>query len=129
MNVKDRRKKKLIRLKASKNTILFLAVTFCGILLDLLTKWIVFANFKDSGRFVIIKDFLGIVCSENEGIVFGFAQGRNNILISFCLASYRCYPVVLQKLRQVRITSQHCFWYDTFRRYREFMGQDFPSSC
>ena len=87
MNVKGRRKKKLIRLKASKNTILFLAVAFCGILLDLLTKWIVFANFKDTGRHVIIKGFLGIVCSENEGVVFGFAQGRNNVLIFFCLAA------------------------------------------
>ncbi|MHC4454646.1 MAG: signal peptidase II, partial [Planctomycetota bacterium] len=62
-------------------------VTFCGILLDLITKWIVFANFKDSGRFVIIKGFLGIICSENEGVVFGLAQGRNNILIFFCIAA------------------------------------------
>ncbi len=81
------RRKNLIRLKASKNIILFLAVAFSGILLDLLTKWIVFANFKDTGRHVIIKGFLGIVCSENEGVVFGFAQGRNNILIFFCIAA------------------------------------------
>ena len=87
MNVKGRRKKKLARLRTSKNTILFLSVTFCGILLDLLTKWVVFANFNDTGRHVIIKGFLGIVCSENEGVVFGFAQGRNNILIFFCLAA------------------------------------------
>ena len=62
-------------------------VTFCGILLDLITKWVVFSKFKDDGRFVIIKGFLGIICSENEGVVFGLAQGRNNVLIFFCIAA------------------------------------------
>ena len=38
----------------------FLLVTFCGILLDLITKWIVFAKFKDSGRFVNYKRIFGI---------------------------------------------------------------------
>lgn len=86
MNVRDRRRK-LIRLKVSKNATLFLIVTFCGVLLDLITKWIVFANIKDTERVVIIKGFLVIVCSKNEGIVFGFAQGRNNILLFFCIAA------------------------------------------
>ena len=87
MNVKDRRSGKLKKLKVSKDAGMFLVVTFCGILLDLLTKRIVFSNFKDTERLVIIKGFLGIVCSENEGVVFGFAQGRNNILIFFCIAA------------------------------------------
>ncbi len=86
MNARGRRKK-LTKPKFSKNTTLFLIVAFCGIILDLTTKWIVFAKFQDSGRFVIIKGFLGIVCSENEGVVFGLAQGRNNILIFFCIAA------------------------------------------
>lgn len=62
-------------------------VTFCGILLDLITKWIVFAKYENHGRLVIIKGFLQIICSENEGVVFGLAQGRNNILIFFCIAA------------------------------------------
>ena len=66
---------------------MFLVVTFCGVFLDLITKWIVFTNFKDTERLVVIKGFLGIVCSKNEGIVFGFAQGRNNILLFFCIAA------------------------------------------
>ncbi|ODS31967.1 MAG: type II lipoprotein signal peptidase [Candidatus Scalindua rubra] len=73
-------------------------VTFCGVLLDLVTKWIIFEKFKDAGRVVIIRDFLGIICSENEGIIFGFAQGRNNVLIFFCIAAigailwfYKCF--------------------------------------
>ncbi len=64
---------------------MFLAVTFCGAFLDLISKWIVFREFDDAGRFDIIPNFLGIICSRNEGIVFGFAQGKNNILIFFSL--------------------------------------------
>ena len=62
-------------------------VAFCGIFLDLMTKWIVFVKLNDTGRFVIIKGFLGLVCSRNEGVVWGLAQGRNNILIFFCIAA------------------------------------------
>ncbi|MBT3413394.1 MAG: hypothetical protein HN424_05000, partial [Candidatus Jacksonbacteria bacterium] len=71
----------------SKNTTLFLIVTCCGIFLDLVTKWTVFAKFNDAGRHIIINGFLGFVCSRNEGIVWGLAQGRNNILIFFCIAA------------------------------------------
>ncbi|MEE9259744.1 MAG: signal peptidase II [Candidatus Scalindua sediminis] len=81
------RRKELANLRISKNAITFLGVTFCGVLLDLITKWIIFKNFKDAGRFEIIPKFLGIICSENEGIVFGFAQGKNNILIFFSIAA------------------------------------------
>ncbi len=58
-------------------------MTFSGVLLDLLTKRIVFAKFNDAGRHIIIKGFLGFVCSRNEGVVWGLAQGRNNMLIFF----------------------------------------------
>ena len=70
-----------------KSTAIFLAVTFCGVLLDLITKWIIFKNFKDVGRYVIIPNFLGIIYSKNEGIVFGFAQGKSDILIFFSIAA------------------------------------------
>ncbi|MFQ5963273.1 MAG: signal peptidase II [Candidatus Scalinduaceae bacterium] len=77
----------MVSLKVSKNTTIFFFVALCGILLDLTTKSIIFEKFKDSGRYVIIPNFLGIICSENEGIVFGFAQGKNDILIFFSIAA------------------------------------------
>ncbi len=86
LNVRGRRKE-LANLRISKNAITFLGVTFCGVLLDLITKWIIFRKFKDAGRFEVIPKFLGIICSENEGIVFGFAQGKNNILIFFSIVA------------------------------------------
>ncbi len=82
-----RETKKLANNKVSRNTTLFLIVTFCGILLDLISKWMVFAKFDGTGRFVIVKGFIGFVCSRNEGVVWGLAQGRNNILIFFCIAA------------------------------------------
>ncbi len=50
-------------------------------LLDLLTKWYIFKKFEKAGSVVIIPNFLGLICSENEGIVFGLAQGNNGIFI------------------------------------------------
>ncbi len=64
-----------------------MAVTFCGVLLDLLTKWFIFKKFEDTGIFVLIPNFLGIVCSENEGAVFGFAQGKNSIFIALSIVA------------------------------------------
>lgn len=81
------RKRELAKIRSSKNTAIFLIVTSCGVLLDLVSKWIVFEKFNNAGRFEIITNFLGIVCSRNEGIVFGFAQGKNNILIFFSIAA------------------------------------------
>ena len=86
-NARGGRNWELANLKVSKNVITFLGVTFCGVFLDLITKWIIFKKFEYAGRFEIIPKFLGIICSENEGIVFGFAQGRNNILIFFSIAA------------------------------------------
>ncbi len=50
-------------------------------LIDLLTKWLVFEKFEEAGRVIIIPKVLGIICSENEGIVFGLAQGYNGVFI------------------------------------------------
>ncbi|MDR4504310.1 MAG: signal peptidase II [Candidatus Scalindua sp.] len=50
-------------------------------LLDLLTKRFVFEKFEEAGYIAIIPNVLGIICSENEGIVFGLAQGNNRIFI------------------------------------------------
>lgn len=87
LSVRGRRNWELARLKVSKNAITFLSIVFLGVLLDLITKWIIFKRFEDGGRFEIIPGLLGIICSENEGIVFGFAQGKNNILIFFSIAA------------------------------------------
>ena len=80
-------RRELIKLRVTKNTTIFLVVTFCGVLLDLIAKWLVFKEFENAGRFTIIPNFLGIICSGNEGIVFGFAQGKNNTLIFFSIAA------------------------------------------
>jgi signal peptidase II len=87
LSARGRRNWELVKLKVSKNAITFLGVLFCGVLLDLITKWIIFKKFAHGGRFEAIPGFLGIICSENEGIVFGFAQGKNNILIFFSIAA------------------------------------------
>lgn len=50
-------------------------------LLDLFTKWFVFEKFEETGPVVLIPNVLGIICSENEGIVFGLAQGYNGIFV------------------------------------------------
>lgn len=50
-------------------------------LLDLFAKYFVFEKFEEVGRVVIIPNVLAIICSENEGIVFGLAQGNNRIFI------------------------------------------------
>ncbi len=87
LNARGRKSWDLTLLRITKNTTTFLAVTFCGVLLDLISKRIIFKNFDDTGRFEIIPNFLGIICNTNEGIVFGFAQGKNNILIFFSFAA------------------------------------------
>lgn len=87
LNVREKRSWNLRKLEISRKTTIFLIVSFCGILLDLITKWVVFKKFEYAGRYEIIPKFLGIICSENEGIVFGFAQGKNNVLIFFSIAA------------------------------------------
>ncbi len=109
LNVRGWRNKELVVLRVSKNVTTFLIVTFCGVILDLITKWIIFKEFKDVGRYVIIPNCLAIICSENEGIVFGFVQGINNILIFFSIAAIGAILWFYKRFEKSRLYSNIAF--------------------
>ncbi len=66
-----------------RNSLVFWGSAFLGFVLDQFTKWIIFKKLKEAGVVSIIPGFLSLLCSENRGSVFGFAQGKNSALIFF----------------------------------------------
>lgn len=68
-----------------KSIVVFCVTILFGTVSDLLSKWIIFEKYKESGYINLIPDFLGIVCSKNEGIAFGIFPGRGNALIYFTI--------------------------------------------
>lgn len=66
-----------------KDTLIFCGIILCGTVSDLLSKWWIFGKYKEIGYVDLVPGFLGIICSKNEGIVFGLFQGSSNALIYF----------------------------------------------
>ncbi|MGR3220523.1 MAG: signal peptidase II [Candidatus Anammoxibacter sp.] len=68
-----------------KSIVVFCTTILCGTASDLLSKWIVFGKFKESGYVKVIPGFAGIICSVNEGIAFGLFPSKGNALIYFTI--------------------------------------------
>ena len=65
-------------------------IVFCFTILfasagDIFLKWVVFEKYKDSGHTTLIPNFLGIMCSRNEGIAFGLFPSKSNVLVYLTL--------------------------------------------
>lgn len=79
----NRRRYQYSIIKVMRNNLVFLGSASLGFALDQLTKWIIFKKLKEAGDVSVIPGFLNLLCSENEGTIFGFAQGKQSILIFF----------------------------------------------
>ncbi|MGR3317648.1 MAG: signal peptidase II [Candidatus Anammoxibacter sp.] len=64
-----------------KSIVVFCTTILFGTVSDLLSKWIVFERYNESGYVRLIPDFLGIICSVNEGIAFGLFPSKGNALV------------------------------------------------
>lgn len=68
-----------------KSHLVFFVTILFGSLADILSKWIIFAKYKNSGYIEIISGFFGIICSVNEGIAFGLFPTKSNALVYFTI--------------------------------------------
>ncbi|MGR3177113.1 MAG: signal peptidase II [Candidatus Anammoxibacter sp.] len=68
-----------------KSIAVFCTTILCGTVSDLLSKWIVFGKYEESGYVSLIPGILGIICSVNEGIAFGLFPSKGNALIYFTI--------------------------------------------
>lgn len=78
----SRRRYSIIK-KVMKSNLEFWGSAFLGFVLDQFTKWIIFKKLKEAGEVSIIPGFLNLLCIENRGSIFGFAQGKSRALIFF----------------------------------------------
>ena len=68
-----------------KSLIVFCFTILLASVVDISSKWVIFEKYKDSGYKTLIPNFLGIICSRNEGIAFGLFPNKSNALIYLTL--------------------------------------------
>jgi len=56
-----------------------------GVILDIVSKWLVFTKLKESDKIPLIPGLIDIVQSKNEGVVFGMFPGKTNAFIVFSI--------------------------------------------
>lgn len=64
-----------------KNTLTFVIPAVCGVIIDILSKWLVFSQVKAYETITLIPGLLNMVRSENKGVVFGILPGKTNAFI------------------------------------------------
>jgi len=64
-----------------KNTLTFVIPAVCGVIVDVLSKWVVFSQVRVYEMITLIPGLLNIVRSENKGVVFGILPGRTSAFI------------------------------------------------
>lgn len=68
-----------------KNTATFVIAAMGGVILDILSKWIVFSKIGEFGKIILIPGLINILRSRNEGVVFGLFPGKTNMFIIFSI--------------------------------------------
>lgn len=68
-----------------KSQIIFYLIIAIGSASDLISKCIIFGKFTNAGYVNIIPNYIGFICSINEGIAFGFFPSKSNVLIYFTI--------------------------------------------
>ena len=68
-----------------KNTATFVVATTVGVILDIVSKWVVFSKISEFDKITLIPGLINILCSRNEGVVFGLFPGKTNIFIIFSI--------------------------------------------
>ena len=63
----------------------FVIAAVSGIVIDIVSKWVVFTKLSEFGKIIVIPGLLNIVRSENEGVVFGLFPGKTNAFIVFSI--------------------------------------------
>lgn len=68
-----------------KNTATFVIAAMGGVIVDILSKWVVFSKIGEFGKIILIPGLINILRSRNEGVVFGLFPGKTNIFIIFSI--------------------------------------------
>src|SRR3990167_2897493 len=66
-----------------KNTATFVIAAVSGVIVDIISKWVVFSNLDEFGKLIVIPGLLNILRSKNEGVVFGLFPGKTSAFIVF----------------------------------------------
>ena len=66
-----------------KNTATFVIAVVSGVIVDIISKWVVFSKLDEFGKLILIPGLLNIVRSTNEGVVFGLFPGKTIAFIVF----------------------------------------------
>ena len=66
-----------------KNTATFVIAAVSGVIVDIISKWVVFSNLDEFRKLIVIPGLLNILRSKNEGVVFGLFPGKTSAFIVF----------------------------------------------
>src|SRR3990167_3261496 len=66
-----------------KNTATFVIAAVSGVIVDIISKWVVFSKLHSYFLLYLIPGLLNIVRSKNEGVVFGLFPGKTSVFIIF----------------------------------------------
>src|SRR3989304_8770176 len=61
----------------------FVIAVVSGVIVDIISKWLVFSKLDEFGKLILIPGLLNIVRSTNEGVVFGLFPGKTIAFIVF----------------------------------------------
>mgnify|MGYP001587978649 FL=1 len=66
-----------------KNTATFVIAVVSGVIVDIISKWVVFSKLDEFRKLILIPGLLNILRSKNEGVVFGLFPGKTSAFIVF----------------------------------------------
>lgn len=68
-----------------KTTATFVIAAVSGVVVDILSKWIVFSKLDEYDKVILIPGLINILQSRNEGVVFGLFPGKTNVFVIFSI--------------------------------------------
>src|SRR3989339_2114816 len=66
-----------------KNTAIFVIAAVSGVIIDIVSKSVVFSKLDEFGKLIVIPGLLNILRTKNEGVVFGLFPGKSSVFIVF----------------------------------------------
>lgn len=83
----------------------FVIAALGGVILDIVSKWIVFSKLKEFDKISLIPGLIDIVQSKNEGVVFGMFPGKTNAFIVISIIAIAIITYLYVKSDKTLFTS------------------------
>ncbi|MCF6154125.1 MAG: signal peptidase II [Candidatus Brocadia sp.] len=80
-----------------KNPATFVIPAVFGVIVDIVSKWVVFSKLDEFEKVNLIPGLINILQSKNEGVVFGLFPGKNNAFVIFSIIAIAAIIYIYMK--------------------------------